>query len=114
MSFITVAGQSVRYVCVGLLVYFLDTSGFVLITSISPGDYLVANIFSKSCAAGAGFLLHKHITFRWQQRDGISRQFTRYLSLLLFNLAASSLLLATTIGVLAWQPLPSKAGAELV
>lgn len=108
-------GQSVRYLCVGSVVYLIDTGGFAALTVLYGADqFLIVNLLSKAVAATIGFVLHKKITFRRHQMDGIARQFCRYVALLLINLGISSLLLYAMIDSLAWPTIIGKVATEIV
>jgi putative flippase GtrA len=86
-------GQIGRYGLVGLFVLTLDYVVFAGLLSALPGQHLAANLAGKLVGAGAGFLLHKYVSFAGTQRDGAGRQAFSYALLLGFNLLLSSTLL---------------------
>lgn len=111
----TLSGQSVRYVMVGAAVYACDVGVFALLVHIGLSrHYLLANVASKCLAATIGFLLHKHFTFRWPQHDRPLRQAARYVSLLVFNLGLSTVLIWVAVRGLGWPALAGKIATEAV
>ena len=85
--------QAVRYILVGGVVYVSDFAAFTLILLGFPAAHLIANALGKATGAAVGFVLHKHFTFSWDQKDSAGKQALSYALVFLFNLASSSLLL---------------------
>ena len=85
--------QMMRYGIVGGVVYLSDFAVFAAILWFMPDAYLLANVIGKVTGALVGFVLHRHFTFSWEQKDKASRQAISYLLLLAANLAISSLLM---------------------
>lgn len=85
--------QLLRYIAVGGFIAATDYAVYAATVWLSGGAYLWANVLGKLLGAALGFWLHKHVTFRWEQRDAAARQVRSYAALLAFNLALSSLLL---------------------
>ena len=79
-----------------------------------PGQFLAANLCGKLTGAALGFVLHRHVTFRWAQRDGAARQFAAYLAVLGFNLLLSSALLWAAIRLLGANAYLAKLGVDIV
>ncbi len=85
--------HATRYALVGLIVLGTDFAVYSGLLFLIPGQFLPANVAGKIAGAALGFVLHRHVTFRWAQRDGAARQFVSYLAVLGFNLLLSSGLL---------------------
>ena len=62
--------QGARYGLVGLVVLAADFGVYSLLLALFPGQFLAANLCGKLTGAALGFVLHRHVTFRWAQRDG--------------------------------------------
>lgn len=88
-----IIAQATRYVAVGLVVLAVDFAVYWAILLTAPERFLAANLAGKAVGAALGFLLHRTVTFRWEQRDPPARQLLSYLAILAFNLMLSSLLL---------------------
>lgn len=82
-----------RFGLVGLFVVALDYAVFAALFWAMPEGHLLANLGGKVAGAISGFLLHKHITFAGQQRDGTARQVASYALLFAFNICMSTGLL---------------------
>jgi putative flippase GtrA len=89
----SVGHQAVRYAIVGACVFAADFLLYIAVIQVAPGSYIAGNMFGKGVGALLGFVLHKHFTFSWRQRDNGMRQLANYLGLFLSNLALSSFLL---------------------
>ena len=106
--------QAMRYGVVGLVVLAADFAVYWLILLAAPGSFFVANLAGKLVGAGLGFVLHRTVTFRWEQRDGPARQLLSYLSVLGFNLLLSSLLLWLAIEHLGMNAYVAKLAVDIV
>lgn len=101
--------QTVRYVIVGGVVYGIDVGLFIILMMMTPKThYLEANTLAKTVAAIAGFFLHKHYTFSWEQRHSMVRQIVLYAALFAFNMGLSTGLVYLLVGRLALPTLPSR------
>jgi putative flippase GtrA len=85
--------QLMRYGIVGGVVYLSDFAIFAAVLWFMPDAYLVANVIGKMTGALVGFVLHRHFTFSWEQKDKAGRQAASYMLLLTANLAISSLMM---------------------
>lgn len=107
--------QTVRYVIVGAVVYGIDVGLFIILMMVIPKrHYLEANTVAKMVAAIAGFFLHKHFTFSWEQRHSIVRQIALYAAVFAFNMALSTGLVYLLVGRLALPTLPSRIFVDVV
>ena len=106
--------QGARYGLVGLVVLAADFGIYSLMLAVFPGEFLAANICGKIAGAALGFVLHRHVTFRWAQRDGAARQFGAYLAVLGFNLLLSSALLWVAIELLGANAYFAKLGVDVI
>jgi putative flippase GtrA len=106
--------QAIRYGLVGGIVVACDFAAYSVFLWFVPGAYLPANWLGKLVGAGTGFVLHKHFTYSWEQRDGTGRQVLSYIALLGFNIALSSLLLWLMVGLAGWDKYLSKLAADAV
>ncbi len=100
--------QAARYGIVGLCVVAADFLFYLGVLALLPDAYLTANACGKAAGALLGFVLHKHVTFAWAQRDGTMRQLLSYAGLFLANLMLSSVLLGGLIGILHFNALLAK------
>ena len=106
--------QGARYGLVGLVVLAADFGVYSLLLALFPGQFLAANLCGKLTGAAFGFVLHRHVTFRWAQRDGAARQVAAYLAVLGFNLLLSSALLWAAIRLLGANAYLAKLGVDIV
>ena len=106
--------QGARYGLVGLVVLAADFGIYSLMLAVFPGEFLAANICGKIAGAALGFVLHRHVTFRWAQRDGAARQFAAYLAVLGFNLLLSSALLWVAVELLGANAYFAKLGVDVI
>jgi putative flippase GtrA len=109
-----IAAQAIRYGAVGLVVLAADFAIYSAILLIAPGRFLAANLAGKAAGAALGFVLHRTVTFRWEQRDPAARQLLSYLAVLAFNLLLSSLLLWLAIERLGANPYAAKLAVDVV
>jgi putative flippase GtrA len=85
---------AVVYLAVQVAAYGLDFGTFFALYRFDLLDPVPANVAGKFVAAVFAFLMHRNLTF-WQASGArLLPQAVRYVALLLFNAAASSLLLA--------------------
>ncbi|HEY0597727.1 GtrA family protein [Sphingopyxis sp.] len=106
--------QGARYGLVGLVVLAADFAVYSLVLALLPGQFVAANICGKIAGAVLGFVLHRHVTFRWAQRDGATRQFAAYVAVLGFNLLFSSALLWFAIEMLGANAYLAKLAVDIV
>jgi putative flippase GtrA len=85
--------QMIRYVMVGAVVYACDMAVFWAIITLVPQGYLPANVAAKMVGATVGFVLHKYVTFSWQQKSETTEQVKAYILLFIFNITLSTVLL---------------------
>ena len=109
-----IVAQAARYVGVGLVVLAFDFAVYSAVLLGAPGRFLAANLAGKAGGAALGFVLHRTITFRWEQRDPAARQVLSYLAVLGFNLLLSSLLLWLAIDRLGANPYVAKLAVDVV
>jgi putative flippase GtrA len=111
----SVAGQTIRYLAVGSVVYAIDVGLFsAIVISLDRRYYLAANVVAKIAAAAVGFLLHRHFTFARRQRQRWHGQLMLYGLLFVLNLGLSSVLLFLSVALLRLEPVASKIAADLV
>ena len=110
----SLAHQTARYGAVGLVVYAADYALYALLAALMPAAYLAANVAGKAAGAALGFVLHKHVTFSWAQRDGARRQATAYLALFLFNILLSNALLWLLVTGFGLPKLVSRVPTDLI
>ena len=106
--------QAMRYGAVGLVVLAADFAVYSLLLFAAPGSFFTANLAGKLVGAGLGFVLHRTVTFRWEQRDGAARQLLSYFFVLGFNLLLSSLLLWLAIERLGANAYVAKLAVDVV
>lgn len=94
------AASLVRYLAVGAVVYFIDLASFMLLYGAAGAGPQFANISGKIAGAGAGFLLHKYVTYLDRQAGAMPGQAAKYLLLLGFNLLLSISLVFVFIDLL--------------
>lgn len=85
--------QMVKYVLVGMFVYAADFACYAAILWSVPDSYLLSNVVGKAVGAATGFLLHRKLTFAGQHQFGAAQQAISYASLVVLNIALSSVLL---------------------
>ena len=106
--------QALRYGAVGLVVLAMDFAVYSAVLWWMPGQIVPANLSGKIGGAALGFILHRSVTFRWQQRDAALRQFFAYLCVLGFNMLLSSLLLWLTVDHWGANPYTAKLAIEVI
>lgn len=106
--------QLVRYGLVGGCVYASDFLAYLTVLSLAPGAFLAANVAAKCTGGAIGFVLHKHFTFSWEQRDSAHRQFVSYVALIAANLALSSFLLWLLVAQVGLGPIIAKVMVDVV
>ncbi len=97
--------QLLRYFLVGGIVYLCDLAVFALLLAAAPAAHLVANLAGRIAGAAVGFVLHRQFTFSWAHRDGQARQALAYVSVLIANIAASTILLWLAVDKAGFDPL---------
>lgn len=108
----SVAAQVLRYGLVGGVVLACDFATYAGLLALFPGGWLGANGGGKLVGAAVGFVLHRHFTFSWEQRDGAGRQALSYVGLFLANLALSSALLGLLVDGLGANAYAAKVGVD--
>ena len=106
--------HAIRYAFVGMIVLGTDFAVYSALLALMPGQFLFANVAGKIAGAALGFVLHRHVTFRWAQRDGAGQQFASYLAVLGFNLLLSSVLLWLAIERLGANEYFAKIAVDIV
>jgi putative flippase GtrA len=86
----SITSQSTRYILVGLGVFICDYLTFAVMSNLTDENYLLSNVTGRLIGAIIGFFLHKHITFTWDQKDGVMRQVMSYLLLFATNVFVST------------------------
>jgi putative flippase GtrA len=100
--------QLMRYFMVGGVVYLSDLAIFALVLAAAPAAHLIANLAGRVAGAALGFVLHRQFTFSWAHRDGRARQALAYISVLLANIAASTVLLWLAVDKASIDPLVAR------
>jgi putative flippase GtrA len=100
--------QTLKYVSVGALLYFLDLGVFSAIVLVDDGLYIWANVVARLAGAAVGFLLHRHWTFRGNHRHAVATQALMYASLLMANVVASSAILYLFVRVFGLGEIPAR------
>jgi putative flippase GtrA len=106
--------HAIRYAFVGLIVLAADFAVYSALLLALPAQFLPANAAGKVAGAALGFVLHRHVTFRWAQRDGAERQLASYLAVFGFNLLLSSALLWLAIKGLGANEYLAKIAVDIV
>jgi putative flippase GtrA len=106
--------QMLRYGVVGLVVLAADFLAYALVVSAIPAAFVPANWLGKLTGAALGFVLHKHATFGYDQRDRTRHQLAAYAGLFLFNLALSSALLWLLVTQAGWNAYLAKLLTDII
>ncbi len=106
--------QMTRYILVGAIVYACDMAVFWGIITLVPNGYLPANVAAKMVGAAVGFVLHKYVTFSWQQKSSTPDQMKAYILLFLFNITLSSVLLWLLVAQMYTPEIIAKFGTDIV
>lgn len=110
----TLTRQSTLYVLVGMFVYLIDLATFTIMVVIWPESYLIGNIFAKIIGAIVGFILHKHITFSWEQHYNTAYQFLAYFSLLFTNICVGTFLIYIALDIYSFPIIPSRISIDVL
>lgn len=108
------APQLLRYLAVGGVIAVTDYAVYAATVWLTSGAYLPANVLGKLVGAALGFWLHKHVTFRWEQRDAAVWQARSYAALLAFNLALSTVLLFALVEAAGFDEYLSRLAVDAV
>ncbi|MBY0539765.1 GtrA family protein [Patescibacteria group bacterium] len=104
-----------RYVFSGGTAAACNVIALFLLVEFANVHYLYASILSFIFSLAISFTLHKFLTFRNQQTDGIHKQIGRYLAVILGNLALNTTLVYALVELLGvWYLFAQIIGAALV
>lgn len=103
----------IKYVAVGVLVYGLDMTVFLVVLKTELAGPVVANVISRILGGVLGFLLHQNFTFGSNGCGNSPQQALRYAILLLINVPISAALLAAALIVIDYAA-AAKVAADVV
>ena len=106
--------QFVRFLAVGLFVFAADAVIYWLLVEEHAISIFWANLAAKLCGAVLGFVMHKFVTFSWQQASRGSTQFGKYILLWFMNVAAANMILFVGTSLLALPHFPVKIFGDIV
>lgn len=106
--------QLSRYGLIGLLTYAVDMGSFLALLGSGLADGpVVANLGAKAVAGVFSFAMHRRVTFKLRDREGLAAQALRYFGLLLINAPLSSAILWMLLAVLP-SPSAAKIAADVI
>ena len=82
----------IRYNMVQIVAYLLDFTCFFMMSQLCGLTLTISNVTGKALAGAFAFAAHRYYTFQ-PSRLGVTHEFVRYVSLLIFNAGFSSVLL---------------------
>lgn len=81
-----------RYGIVGIFIYGIEYTSYLLLILGCSAIPLYANAAAKIIAGLMGYLLHRVYTFKKSFRDGLYKDFVKYVAVLLINIPLFSLI----------------------
>lgn len=82
----------IRYNIVQIVAYVVDFACFFAMNQLCGLTLTISNVTGKALAGAFAFVAHRYFTFQ-PSKLGVTHEFIRYVSLLMFNTGFSSVLL---------------------